>query len=77
MYTPSESDQAKLDNNFMFHTPKGDQAERHAFLRDKAKELAELMSHLCPPSRELSLAITNLEQAMFWANSSISRNENG
>ena len=26
-------------------------------------------------SRELSLAITKLEEAMFWANSSIARNE--
>ena len=34
-----------------------------------------LMIASCPDSRELSLALTNLEQAVFWANASIARNE--
>lgn len=31
------------------------------------------MDNLCPDSRELSLAITKLEEAIMWANASIAR----
>ena len=75
MYTPSEADAKKLENNFVYHAPKGDQAERYIAIRGKAKELALLVSELCPASRELSLGLTNLEQATFWFNASIARNE--
>ena len=74
-YAISEADQKKLNTAFVYHAPKGDQPQRYIELRDKAKELAELFTTLCPPSRELSLAITNLEQAIMWANASIARNE--
>jgi hypothetical protein len=65
----------KLENNFIYHKPIGDQAERYVEIRDKGKELALLLETLCPTSRELSLAMTNLEQAIMWANASIARNE--
>lgn len=67
--------QAQIENNFSYHEPKGDQLERYGQLRNKAKELAQYIDQLCPGSREKSLAMTNLEQAMFWANASIARNE--
>ncbi len=41
----------------------------------KAKELAELMTNVCPPSRELSVALTELETSVMWANAAIARNE--
>lgn len=67
--------QEQLDNNFVYHAPKGDQTERYQKLRDKAKELAEFLNELCPESREKAVAFTQLETAMFWANASIARNE--
>ncbi|WP_420909120.1 DUF7681 family protein [Lysinibacillus fusiformis] len=33
-----------------------------------------MIDDLCPNSREKSVAMTNLETAMFWANDSIARN---
>ncbi len=66
---------AKLNNNFTYHAPKGDQAERYTKLREKAKELATDFVTNCPESRELSLALTYLEQAVMWANAAIARNE--
>lgn len=30
---------------------------------------------ICPDSRELSTALTKLEEAVFWANAAIARNE--
>lgn len=63
------------ENNFTYHAPKGDQAERYGKIREKARELAELMEESCPDSREKSLASTKLEEAVMWANASIARNE--
>ena len=49
--------------------------DNYANIRDKAKDLAYLIEEFCPDSREKSLAITNLEQFVMWANASIARNE--
>ena len=67
--------QEQLDNNFRYHAPKPGQQEKYVTLRDEAKALAMKINEACPDSREKSLAITNLEQAIFWANASIARNE--
>lgn len=64
-----------IENNFIYHTPKGNQAERYQRLRDEAKVLAKMINVECPDSREKSLAMTKLEEAVFWANASIARNE--
>jgi len=74
-YQPSETDVKKLENNFKYHTPKDGQSERYEAIRAKAKELAELMTNACPPSRELSVALTELETSVMWANAAIARNE--
>lgn len=65
----------QIDNNFIYHAPKDGQTERYQALRDKLKEAAILINTECPESREKALALTNLEQAMMWANASIARNE--
>lgn len=66
---------AQIENNFQYHKPIGDQQERYGELRQKARELAFTIQALCPESREKSVAFTNLEQAVMWANASIARNE--
>ena len=63
-----------IENNFMYHAPSGDHPERYIRLRETAKELAYLISELSKPSRERSLALTKLEEAVFWANAGIARN---
>lgn len=75
MYTPSEKDRNNIDNNFVYHAPKPGQAERYTYLRTQIKNLAYYLANNCPPSRELSLALTKLEECMMWANASIARNE--
>lgn len=69
------SDAQRLANDFTFHTVKGDQAVRYESLRATLRGLAAQVLTSCPPSRERSLAITKLEEAGFWANASIARNE--
>ena len=64
-----------IDRNFTYHPPKSGQPERYAAIRAKAKELAELIDAECPQSRERSIAMTDLENCVMWANASIARNE--
>ncbi len=70
MFTPDQ-----IENIFTYHKPKDDQPARYEALRTKAKQLALLINENCPESREKSLAITNLQQAVMWANASIAINE--
>lgn len=65
----------EVGNRFMYHPPTPDKSERYELIRRSALELAGLLTSECPESRELSLAITKLEEAVFWANASIARNE--
>lgn len=68
-------DAAELDTRFTYHAPKEGQPAKYTALRDKAKELAEMVEEMCPESREKALAFTNIEQAIFWANAAIARRE--
>jgi len=66
---------ASIENNFTYHKPFGDQQERYERIRALGKELAYEFSFSCPNSRELSVALTRLEDSIMWANSAIARNE--
>ena len=64
----------QIENNFKYHAPKEGQPEKYNAIREKAKELAYLIDEVCPNSREKSVAMTNLETCVMWANASIARN---
>ena len=66
---------SQVEHNFTYHAPKAGQPEKYTKMRESAKHLAHLILELTPESREQSLALTNLEQAVFWANAAIARNE--
>lgn len=65
----------QIENIFTYHAPVGDQTERYQRIRNTAKILASTIQDACPESRERSLAMTNLQQAVMWANASIAINE--
>lgn len=65
----------QIEKAFTYHPPKEGQAEKYAQLRALVKVVAQDIDEKCPNSREKSLALTKLEEAMFWANASIARNE--
>lgn len=65
----------QIEHNFKYHPPKDGQPEKYETLRATAKSLALLINDSCPESREKSLAMTKLEESIFWANASIARNE--
>lgn len=64
-----------INNIFTYHKPFGNQTTRYRTIRGEARKVACCIEVLCPDSREKSLAITNLQQAIMWANASIAINE--
>ena len=62
-----------LINRFTYHPPKGDQPQAYEEIRRTGRELAETVDRLAPDSREKSLALTNIEQAVMWANAAVAR----
>jgi len=66
-------DGAEIDRRFSSHVVEDDQGEQMGTIRDKARELAYLITRSSEPGREQSLAMTALEEAVFWANAAISR----
>ena len=75
IYPVSERGMNRLNNDFTFHPPFGDQVSRYEAVRYEAKKFAQFLMELAPESRELSLALTNLDQVVFWTNAAIARNE--
>jgi hypothetical protein len=74
-YVMSKETFDRITNNFTYHAPVPDQLPRYEQIRKEGKELALLLEVLCPQSRELSLALTKLEEVVMWANAAIARNE--
>ena len=64
-----------IDNRFTYHPPVGSQQERYIAIREKAHELATLIAQCSTESREQSLALTYLQNAVMWANAGIACNE--
>ena len=64
-----------LANRYTYHAPRPDQIEKYAVIRANVHSIAQEFVSLCPTSRELALALTHLEEAVFWANAAIARNE--
>ena len=74
-YPMTEQVRERLNNTFTYHAPKEGQTERYEVLRTSARHLAEQIVYYTPVSREQSLAITKLEEAVMHANAAIARNE--
>ena len=65
----------RLVKDFTYHAPQEGQSVRYEDIRGIAMRFAEKILMECPDSRERSLAMTRVEEAVFWANASIARNE--
>jgi len=64
----------RIDWDFDYHKPDADKMVAHELCREVIKKACAGINDLVPDSREKSLAVTSLEQAMFWANAGIARN---
>lgn len=63
----------QLHHNLTNHAPSDSMIPRFEGVRGAAKDLGSVILTLCPPSRERSLALTQLEQTVMWAVASIAR----
>lgn len=61
---------------FTYHPPQNQgQVDRYQDIRERGLAFAEFVNQSVPDSREKALALTNIEQAVMWANAGIARNE--
>lgn len=67
-------EQDDITNRFTYHAPDEARAEKHHKIRGSLQNIALYIDSQVPNSREKSLAITKLEEAMFWANAALARN---
>lgn len=64
-----------LENRFSFHPADTEEKKQaHETIRNTCLRVAVDLNNLVPESREKSLAITHLEEVMYWANAGIARN---
>lgn len=63
-----------LKNRFTYHPPQEGQPETYEAIRSRALQFARFIDRVVPDGREKSLAITQLEDTVFWANAGIARN---
>ena len=73
-YELSEADNQLLDNWF-YHKPNGDQIGRYDLINTATRDLVRLVMENCPPSRQRSTAITQIELTRMSANAAIACNE--
>lgn len=65
---------ADIDNRFDFHpATTAEKRGEHGSIREACKTLAHTLDARVPAGRERALALTHLEEAMFWANAGIAR----
>jgi hypothetical protein len=66
----------ELSNNHGYHQPVTDVTRRqHERVRELTLNVAKELNAICPASRQLSCALTKLEEARMWANAAIACNE--
>jgi hypothetical protein len=74
-YSIDEGTLKGINNSYTYHSPKDDQPERYVIIRDAAKAFAITLCENAPKSRELSIALTDLEKVVTMANKAIACNE--
>ena len=56
-----------IDKPFAYHTPSANGLKRITAIRAAYSAVKLILEQNCPPSRQLSVAITELETSAMWA----------
>jgi hypothetical protein len=64
----------ELHRRFTYVPPTGTKVHKHEEARSNTLDLATVYDVLLPDSREKSLALTALQEALMWANAAIATN---
>lgn len=63
-----------IEHRFAFHAAATqEKRDEHTSVRQECRRLADLLNEALPEGREKSVAVTKLEEVMFWANAAIAR----
>jgi len=70
----TESSQSEISHRFAFHPATTEEKRNeHTSVRATIERAALFLDQHLPVGREKSLAITKLEEAMFWGNAAVAR----
>jgi hypothetical protein len=64
-----------IDKPYAYHKPSTEGLDKINRLREHFSEGERLMKEICPPSRQLSVALTNNETTAMWAIKSVVFND--
>jgi hypothetical protein len=68
---------ADIEHRFAFHPATSEEKrDAHTSVRQNCRVLADFLNEKLPEGREKALAITHLEEVMFWGNAALARQEN-
>jgi len=71
-------DRADIAHRFAFHAATTEEKRlEHGSVRVNCLNLAEFLNEKLPEGREKALAMTHLEEVMFWGNAAIARSTQG
>ncbi|KKK88213.1 hypothetical protein LCGC14_2745460 [marine sediment metagenome] len=63
----------RINHDFSYHPATPKTGPKHDRVRELLLETAAQLVDIVPDGREQSVAVTKLEEAMFWANAGIAR----
>lgn len=63
-----------IEHRFAFHAATTqEKRDEHTSVRQRCRQLADQLNESLPEGREKAVAMTKLEEVMFWANAAIAR----
>lgn len=69
-------DPKDIEHRFAFHAaPDDEKRDAHTSVRQACRRLADFLNETLPDGREKSVAITKVEEVMFWGNAGLARHK--